>query len=86
MSYYGRRPANRAPLTPPADLVGHYVSWRPKGADGKRYPTVRGHVDSYDAEARMLVITTQREVSMWQSEPTRTDRIALSHGPFTVTR
>lgn len=83
MAYY-RRNTSRAPLTPPAELVGHRVSWQPKGRDGKRSARQLGHVDAYDAEARTLTITVQQAVSMWQPNPERTVTIPLSSGPFTL--
>lgn len=84
MSYYRGSRSNRPPLTPPADLVGRLVSWRPKGADGKRHPQQSGRVLSYDSEARTLAIEVQQQVSMWQNNPTWTVSIPLASGPFTV--
>lgn len=82
MAYYRN---SRSPLTPPADLIGQRVSWRPKGADGKRHPAVYGRVASYDAAARTLTITVQLTVSAWQTKPERDVTVPLSSGPFTPT-
>ena len=72
------------PLTPPTELVGMHVKWRPKGGDGKRGAPAFGKVTTYDAEARTLTIEVRQTVSPWQPNPTRTVTIGLSHGPFTV--
>jgi hypothetical protein len=73
-----------SPLTPPAELVGQSVSWRPRGRDGRRSAVVVGRVESFDADARELVITVQQAVSAWQPNPERTVRVPLSQGPFTA--
>jgi hypothetical protein len=83
MPRYGR--TGRAPLTPPADLVGHRVSWRPKSATtGQRYPAQYGRVDGFDPAAKTLSITVQQPTSAWQTNPERTVVVPLSSGPFTI--
>jgi hypothetical protein len=84
MSYYRGSRAYRAPLTPPAELIGHTVSWQPKTPDGRRTAKVHGHVTAYDATARTLTLEIQQPVSMWQPNPTRTVTVSLSAGPFTI--
>ncbi len=79
-----RRYTRQAPLTPPAELVGQMVKWRPKGTDGTRGATVYGRVQSFDADARALVIRVDQAVSMWQPNPHRDVTIPLSSGPFTA--
>lgn len=84
MSYgYRRGYTNRAPLTPPAELVGKLVRWSPKRADGKRNPAVTGWVDAFDSEARTLTIRVPQETSYWQPNPERVVTVPLSSGPFT---
>ena len=84
MSYYrnGRRYTS-APLTPPAELIGRLISWRPKCADGSRLPRRHGQCLAYNAEDRTLSIEVQLEVNMWQTDRTRVITIPLKHGPFT---
>lgn len=84
MTYYRRQYSNRPPLTPPAELVSHFVKWRPKGTDGTRGATVYGTVRAFNGEARTLSIEVRQETSPWQPNPTRTVEIPLSHGPFTL--
>jgi len=80
---YNRPRRSRAPLTPPAELVGHRVTWRPKRPDGTRTAAVTGTVQSFDADARTLTIRVQQSVSMWQPHPHRDITVPLSTGPFT---
>ena len=83
MAYY-RRTSSRPPLTPPADLVGQRVSWRPKDRTGKRMGRQLGYVTAYDPDARTLTLSVQQAVSMWQPNPERSVTVPLSSGPFTV--
>lgn len=76
----GRR--NRSTLTPLADLVGHRVTWRPKGPSGSRGGPVSGVVQSFDADARTLTIRVPQSVTMWQPHPHRDVTVPCTQGPF----
>jgi len=85
MAYYrGGRRYQSAPLTPPAELVGHLISWRPKGTDGRRGAAVYGTCTAYDAEHRVITVEVRQETSPWQPNPTRTVVLPLSAGPFSL--
>lgn len=83
MTYY-RRGATRAPLTPPAELVGRLVGWRPKDAQGRRMAEVLGWCDSHDAEARTLTVRVPVAASPWSPASERIVTVKLSSGPFRV--
>ena len=70
-------------LTPPAELVGHLVEWRPKDRDGKRLAPRYGTCEGYDADARTLTLSVSVEANPWTA-PTgrRTVTLPLSCGPF----
>lgn len=84
MTYNRRGYGNRAPLTPPAELVGQFVTWSPKGQDGRRRAAVYGWCDAVDLDARTITLRIPQEVSPWQPNPERVVTLALSAGPFRV--
>ncbi len=87
MSYRtGRYPRRTyAPLTPPAELVGKLVQWRPKDRDGKRLAARFGTVEAYDSDARTLTLSVSVEANPWTA-PTgiRTVTLPLASGPFSL--
>jgi hypothetical protein len=83
MAYHRTRRRARTPLTPPAELVGQRVTWRPKRPDGTRTPAVYGYVQSADETARTLTIRVQQTVTAWQPHPHQDITVSLSQGPFT---
>jgi hypothetical protein len=67
-------------LTPPADLVGKLVTWKPRSG-AKRYATVH----AYNASERVLVVEYPNpNQSPWSPSPTLTEKVSLSNGPFTI--
>lgn len=86
MSYnrYSRYPRRSSvTLTPPAELVGHLVQWRPKATDGKRLATRYGTCEAYDPETRTLTLSVSVEANPWTApDGKRTITLPLSCGPF----
>lgn len=73
----------RPPLTPPADLVGRWVTWTPRDTRGHRTTRQTARVLAWNPDTRLLTVEQSKPVSPWSPEPTRTAVVPLHHGPFT---
>lgn len=79
---YNRR--NSSPLTPPAELVGKFVTW-PRKRDGKRVGSNYGTCDAFDAESKTLTLRVAVEATPWNGgKSERVVQIPLSSGPFSI--